>query len=269
MITLGGIKRRFERDGYAVVPSVFSADECSALLKEVERIGSLDTADIVRVRDLSTSQRAGISIKQAGDAHYMIGELLTHGKAMASFVSDRRLVSIARAVLGGRGRSASVRYHFSHTITKPARIGPRLRWHRDFPNAFITHHRAQHCRIMVCLDGMTRRNGPTAFEPGTHRISDAAARHQSRRKQRRRPRCERLAVCPPGSVIVFHAKVRHAAGGNRSPQGRCNVIMQWGAAHAGLIATSVEQWTSATPEAIRSGARPQRHAWTPYQGPRR
>jgi len=230
----GAIKRRYERDGYAVIPRLFSQRECEDLCREIDRIASLPDADIVRVRDLSSRQRAGVSRQHAGNQFYIIGEPPTYGAVMAAVVSDKRLASIASAVLGRRGRSVAARYHFSNVTNKPARVGPRLGWHRDFPNAFMTTHRAQFCRIMVCLDGMTRQNGPTAFEPRTHLISDQRARRNKRRKHRRRPRRERLAICPPGSVVVFHPKVRHGGGVNRSPMHRRNLIVQWGVKHAAL-----------------------------------
>jgi phytanoyl-CoA hydroxylase len=230
----GSIRRRYERDGYAVVPSLFTQRECEDIRREIDRIALLPDADIVRVRDLSNQQRAGVSRKQAGSQYYIIGEPPTYGAIMAAIVHDRRLASIASAVLGRRGRSVAVQYHFSNVTNKPARIGPRLGWHRDFPNKFMTTHRAQFCRIMLCLDGMTRQNGPTAFAPGTHLISDQHARRNKRRKHRRLPRRERLAVCPPGSVVVFHPKVRHGGGANRSAQHRRNLIVQWGVKHAAL-----------------------------------
>jgi len=231
----GSIKRRYERDGYVVIPRLFSQRECKDICREIDRIAALPDADIVRVRDLSNRQRAGVSRQQAGNHYYIIGELPAYGGAMAAIVHDRRLARIASVVLGRRGRSVAVRYHFSNVTNKPARIGPRLGWHRDFPNKFMTTHRAQFCRIMLCLDGMIRQNGPTAFAPRTHLISDQHARRNKRRKHRRLPRRELLAICPPGSVVVFHPKVRHGGGVNRSAGHRRNLIVQWGVKDAALV----------------------------------
>lgn len=254
-VPIGSIKRRFDRDGYVIIPRVFSTQECSLFAEEINRVAGLEAniADIFRIRDLSAFQRAGVSKAEAGEQYFIIGSLPDHGRLLASLVSDRRITTIASAVLGGRGRSVPIRYHFSNITNKPARIGPRISWHRDFPNTLITLDSAQFCRIMVCLDGMTRSNGPTAFEPGTHRISDSSARRCKGHRQARNPRRERLALCPPGSVVVIHPKVRHGGGVNRSLLPRRNVIVQWGIGFAKLVASSLEAWSGTTPDALQRG----------------
>lgn len=244
----GSIKYAYERDGYAVVPRVFSSSECTVLREELERIATAQTTvDVLRVADLSTKQRAGISKAQAGAAIFIIGDLPTTGKLLAELVAHRLLVRIASAALG----NALLRYHYSNLTVKAPHVGPRINWHRDFPNRFITMHRARFCRLMICLDGMTKFNGPTAFQPGSHRVSDARARREHSRKWPRRVRRERPVLCPPGSVVVIHPKVRHGGAANRSNLPRRNIIVQWGAARDRLIATSLEKWSGATPQALR------------------
>jgi ectoine hydroxylase-related dioxygenase (phytanoyl-CoA dioxygenase family) len=104
---------------------------------------------------------------------------------------------------------------------------------------------------MVCLDGMTLINGPTAFEVGSHKISDARARRSASRKYLYSRRNVRLALCPPGSVVLIHPKVRHGGGPNRSAQARRNIIVQWGMRGNALVTTGREASTGLSPEVIR------------------
>lgn len=251
-VLTGAVKRRYERIGYVVVPRVFSARECEEIISEVDRIEALGSADTLSVADTPAYQRAGVSKKDAAGRSFIIGELPAHGPLLTSVVSDVRLVAMASSVLGGRGRSAPLRYHFSQVLNKPARIGPRVRWHTDFLNPLISTVASQFCRVMLCLDGMTKSNGPTAFEPRSHLMSDNRARWLRRRKRPRRPYRERLALCPPGSVVLFHPKVRHGGGVNRSAQERRNIIVQWGKAGARLTYSSLERWSGVSPEVLRT-----------------
>lgn len=252
MKAAGGIKRAYERDGYAIVPCVFSRDECRAILGALDQIRTdVPSTDVLRVADLSVKQRVDVTVREAGAAIFIVGALPDHGKILAEFVADQRIVRLVGAVLAGKAGSVRVSYHYSNLSAKPARVGPRINWHRDFPNRYISMHRSRFCRAMVCLDGMTVANGPTEFQRGTHTISDARARKQVGRRYLRQRHRGRVAACPPGSVVLIHPKVRHASGPNRSAHPRRNVIVQWGVAGHTLVATGREKCTGLTPQVVR------------------
>jgi len=254
----GDIKKSYTRDGYAIVPRVFSPQECRAIRDELDRLGktiSVRPDAFIRVADLSVKQRAGVSRKDAGEAIFSIGNLPDYSARVAEFIADLRIVQLVGAALAGRAGSAKLAYHYSNLSAKPPRVGPRINWHRDFPNRYISTHRSRFCRAMVCLDGMTRANGPTAFQIGSHKISDARAKRDTNRKYMRQPYRSRLALCPPGSVILIHPKVRHGGGPNRSADPRRNIIVQWGVVRHALIATGRETCTGLPPEEVRRKGR--------------
>ncbi len=250
----GGIKRAYERDGYAIVPYVFSSDECRAILDVLDQIRTdSSTTDTLRVADLSVKQRAGVTARDAGGAIFSIGALPDHGRSFAEFVADRRIIQLVSAVLAGRAGGVKLAYHYSNLSAKPPHVGPRINWHRDFPNRYISMRQSRFCRAMVCLDGMSRANGPTAFQIGSHLISDAHASRNVGRKYMRAPYPMCLALCPPGSVVLIHPKTRHGGGPNRSAQPRRNIIIQWGVRLNSLIVSGTEKCTGLSPEDLRSG----------------
>ncbi len=106
---------------------------------------------------------------------------------------------------------------------------------------------------MICIDGMTRTNGAIAFAPGSHHVSNEKLRRNKTRKSPRWGRRTRLALCPPGSAIVFDSKVLHGSGPNRSSMARRTFIVQLGMGCDRLIASHHEDWTGTALHAIRRG----------------
>lgn len=249
MAIYGGITRRYARDGFAIVPGVFSRAECRNVAEALQRmdLSERDASDVVRVAGLSARQRAGVSRTAAGDALFVVGCEPHRNATLGRLISDMRIERLTRAALGG----GPLAYHFSNMTDKPPRVGPLIGWHRDFLNGLARLHQGRFLRVMICLDGMTRTNGAIGFEAGSHLVSNTSLRRAQRRKSRRKSRHERTALCPPGSAIVFDAKVRHGSGTNRSPTPRRTVVIQWGAGYDRLIATSREAWTGLSPHNIR------------------
>jgi phytanoyl-CoA hydroxylase len=251
MAIYGGLSRRYARDGFAVVPGVFSNTECRAVIDALNRmdLSKRDPLDVVRVAGLSSRQRAGVSRTAAGDAVYIVGCEPHRNATLARLISDTRIERLTRAALG----AGPVAYHFSNMTDKPPRVGPLVGWHRDFFNGLARLNRGRFLRVMVCLDGMTRSNGAIGFEAGSHLVSSTSLRRNRFRKSGRKNRQARLALCPPGSAVVFDSKVRHGSGPNRSSTPRRTVIIQFGMGYDRLIATSREAWTGAAPQTIRRG----------------
>lgn len=252
-LIFGAVRSRVRAHGFAIVPGVLSAVEVAEVKRELaaiiaERRPLPDQSD-VRIADLSPTQRAGVTRAAAGDAYYILGDLAAASLKLARLIAGPRIVALAKAALG----VGAVRHHYANITSKPARIGPRLGWHRDFPNRYIAPHASTFCRVMIALDGMDRANGVTRFVVGSHRLSDAAARRRDRIRKRV-TRAMRVvdAVCPAGAAVVFHAKVLHGGKVNRSPRPRDNLVIQWGRAGVTQFATTnLERFTLALPGEMR------------------
>lgn len=250
MKPVGKVQRDYRRNGYAVVESVFSAVECAALRHEVQRLESLtqeqQLGDIVRVRAVSARQRVGVSRAAAGDDIFMLGDLTRYSDPLRRAISDPRVAALVKAALG----HAHPRYHFSNLTHKAPRVGPRVGFHRDLLNRLVTLPVSRFCRAAICLDGMSARNGGLRFWPGSHRVSDSFVRANRRRKIQLRT--STAVRCRVGAVVLFHPKVIHGSGPNRSPDPRSNLVVQYGASYQRLLASQTERWTGHTPKDIRA-----------------
>lgn len=249
MKTTGKVRRDYRRDGFAVVEGVFSAAECAALRSEIARLEAAEEhqqGDIVRVKALAARQRAGVSRAAAGEALYLLGDLVRYSDLLRRAVADPRVAALVKAALGG----AHPRYHFSNVTCKAPHVGPRVGLHRDLLNRLITLSVSRFCRAAICLDGMSARNGGMMFRPGSHRVTDAWVKIHARRKAAVRP-LPRPLRCGAGAVVVFHPKVIHGSVPNRSGTPRSNLVAQYGAPYQRLIASQTERWTGCVPEALR------------------
>lgn len=212
----------FARQGFAVAPPL----PCEALLAAcraaVERIqaglGAIPEAvrreRLVLERDLPAKQRDGRPAAEAGDALFIIGDAPAFDPVFAELAIQPALVAEIRRLLG----TDDIRLQMSNVTLKQPGIGSRIAWHRDYPNRYICPGGPTFLRAMLCLDGMDRENGGTAFLPGAADVPEGFVEG---------------AVFPavaPGGAVFIHPGVLHGSPPNASPRPRRNLIVQWGRA---------------------------------------
>ena len=167
----------------------------------------------------------------SGQEPFIIGDLCRWSSSFRQLLSNEFLVRHAQAALNTKSLSA----HLMNATIKHPHIGRRIAWHRDFPNRYITSPASDHMRIMVCLDGMAVDGGATRFIPGSHLISDEAARSASDARHELDPYAGEVAVCEPGSFVLIHPKVLHGSPINDSGKLRRNIVIQVGTRDARVI----------------------------------
>ncbi|MDA7416602.1 phytanoyl-CoA dioxygenase family protein [Xenophilus arseniciresistens] len=241
----------YESQGYALLADFVPAGWLAAMREAVDqlqgRVASLqdyERARLVFERDLSARGRGGIAAEEVGDALFIIGEPETFDPIFLRLLSWPPLVQASRQALG---RDAVVA-HFMNVTFKHPRFGRSIGWHRDFPNTYICTQGSDFMRLMLCLDGMDEETGATAFVPGSHRVTDEAAREAKRQEDVRGsavPPTEgvRTLACRPGDLVLIHPKVRHGGGMNTGARPRRNVVLQVGCAKAPLVTDNSEGCT--------------------------
>ena len=143
---------RFERDGFLVLPGLFSAEEVAVLCRALEPVFAEDHPGNIREKD-------------SGDVRTAMG-LHLRSPVFARLVCHPRLIEPAMQLAGDRLYVQQVKVN-----VKAAFTGEAWQWHYDF----ATHHNEDGVpaplalNLHVFLDDVTEFNGPLWFIPGSHR----------------------------------------------------------------------------------------------------
>ena len=205
MLTLEQIQH-YDRDGFVLVPDVFSAQEIAILL---------DHVDDPRVTDHTWASKdaAGKESKlalwtDAGD------------DVFGSVSTSPRVVTAVQMLL----REEVYHWH-SKVILKMPKVGGAWEWHQDYGywyNDGCLYPRMLSC--MIALDPATRENGCLKVVPGSHllgRLNHGIVGEQSGADQERVQAVidrvgEVYCEAPAGSALFFHGNTFHASEANLS-----------------------------------------------------
>ncbi|BBK43869.1 hypothetical protein STVA_38890 [Allostella vacuolata] len=234
----------YGRDGFGIVRGLVppaQVAELAAAVEEVQaRVAALP-AELARrltlERDLTADRRGGIPADAVGDAIFILGDPPAFDARFRAPLLLPGLAAAARQALGSDDLVA----HFMNVTIKHPLFGRGVPWHRDFPNRYACPDGPGFVRLMVCLDGMARDAGATAFVPGSHRIDDGAAIASGGRSPPPPDATIAYAECDPGDVVVIHPKVLHGGFTNPSPRPRRNLVIQLGSARLPLTTVPEEE----------------------------
>ncbi len=206
----------FDRDGFLILPELFSKDEVAALRAPLPAIFAADDP-------------ANIGEKHGGEVRTAMG-LHLRDPVFAKLARHPRLVEPALQIFGEAAYIQQVKVN-----VKPAFVGEVWQWHYDF----ATHHaedgvaEPRALNLHVFLDPVTELNGPLTFIPGSHRHGPAPARLDTETTSYPlwvvdRDRVTALADAggltaatgPAGTALIFGDLMVHASPGNISPYGR-------------------------------------------------
>ena len=201
----------FDRDGFVLVPDVFSPQEIEILLSNVTKEGR------VTKHQWATTDAAGLVSKLALWADIS-------DDVFGAVSSSPRIVNNVRLLL----REDIYHWH-SKVMMKEARAGGAWEWHQDYGYWYgdgCLYPRMISC--MIALDPATRANGCLKVIPGSHllgrfdhgKVGGQVGADQERVKEA----AERLGVvyceAPAGSALFFHGNTFHSSEANLSDQHR-------------------------------------------------
>jgi ectoine hydroxylase len=201
----------FDRDGYVLVPDVFTPQEIGILLAHVTQEGR------VTKHQFDMPDAAGRSSKLALWSD-------VSDDVFGAVTTSPRVVNNVRMLL----REDLYHWH-SKVMLKEARVGGAWEWHQDYGYWYgdnCLYPRLISC--MIALDPATKANGCLKVIPGSHllgrfdhgRVGTQAGADQARVAAV----IERLGVkyceAPAGSALFFHGNTFHASEANLSDQPR-------------------------------------------------
>ena len=207
---------RFERDGFLVLPELFSKDEVAVLRAPLAALFAADDP-------------ANIVEKHSGEVRTAMG-LHLRDSTFAKLVRHPRLIEPALQIMGEAAYIQQVKVN-----VKPAFVGEAWQWHYDF----ATHHAEdgvaapRALNLHVFLDDVTELNGPLYVIPGSQRHGALPARLDIESTSYPlwvvdRERVGALAAeaglaaatGPAGTALIFGDLLVHASPGNISPYDR-------------------------------------------------
>jgi phytanoyl-CoA hydroxylase len=199
------ISEQFKRDGYIIVPDLFTREEAQRLKSEIRRI-----LDDVR----QEARESGRNPDRAVHHGVYVG-LAARSDLFHQAVQDERLVNVLKAVIG-----PNVEFLSDKVVFKNHDEDFGTPWHQDWPYWYGSHK----ISVWVALDDATPENGCLRVIPGSHH---SAAVHDGDNSDGKGfthridagSVDESLAVTgaiAAGGAIVFHDLTLHASHENKS-----------------------------------------------------
>lgn len=172
--------------GFSILPGMLDAATCERLRE--------------RLADAIAAYQPGAT-EQGQHDRYLIHDLLCRDRMFAALLEDSRLQQVLEPLLG----ASWIMYAFTSSSLPPHEGNYGSRIHVDSPR-FVPSY-AFNIGVMWTLDAFTAANGATRLLPASH-LTETAPTPDDFEK-----RCVE-AICPPGSLIVFHGRTFHRAGVN-------------------------------------------------------
>ena len=241
---------RYQRDGFVVLPGLFSPEEVAAMKAELARIQAIDTDHLVR-------ERIGGIAKTIYRVHEADGP--TASPVFHAAARSPRLLPPARQLLGDE---ALYVYHTKCNL-KTAIDGSVWQWHQDYgtwKNDGVPDADPMSTALLM-LDEPTEANGCLYFIPGSHKVGLVEPEFDDRTtsyklwvvpKRRLLEIMERSPdpvpiVGKPGTVVFFHPLILHASGHNLSRFDRWQVYFVYN-----RVANRPREVANPRPDYVRS-----------------
>ena len=238
----------FRRDGFVILPELFSAAEVAAMKQDLARIQQIDTDHLVREKTGGIAK----TIYRVHEADGPTCSPIFHAASRAP-----RLLDPAIQLL----EDESLYIHHTKCNLKTAIDGSVWQWHQDYGSWKRDGIPAPGlATALVMLDEPTEINGCLYFIPGSHREGSLEAEFNDATgyrfyvvpKQRLLELMQRSPepvpiVGQPGTVVFFDCNIVHASGHNLSRHDRWQVYVVYNA-----VANKPEAVANPRPDYVRS-----------------
>lgn len=222
-----GQRTAYDRDGFVVLPAVFSEAELAPLRAEADRL-----ADLLVNASLATGQMSPrLDVRRAGSASVLlkIQPLSDLSAPFAAVALDRRLLDPMRELLGCEPLLLEEKLNGKEPLEVDlAPLGlrewaPEFPFHTDFHYFVLDGYPDTTLSSAIALDECTQHNGALRFVPGSHCQVGLPLRGgwpPDLAEGLFTPDEQVPLICPAGTVVVFHSRVAHASSANRTGRPR-------------------------------------------------
>ncbi|HEX5314933.1 MAG TPA: ectoine hydroxylase [Gammaproteobacteria bacterium] len=227
----GATLARYERDGFLHLPEFLDNDDIAPARAELERLRE-DHAE--RARPDAITEPGSDALRSLFAVHFDRG-------AVAALCRERRLVAIARQLLGGDVYILQSRINY-----KPGFGGREFFWHSDFEtwHAEDGLPRMRTASCSIALTANDANNGPLLLVPGSHRRFLSCAGETPEDNYKSSLKRQELGVPdeahlgeligqgglaaatgPAGSATFFDCNLMHGSNSNITPRPRSNIFV--------------------------------------------
>jgi phytanoyl-CoA hydroxylase len=207
----------FDRDGFVVVPDVFSADDVAAVVAEVDGFEAGVEAWLAGRAD----QRAAIA--EAGAITFTT-HLVTRSARLADFARHPFFAGVCADLVG-----PDVNLYWDQAVYKKPEKPRRFPWHQDNGYAYVEPQ--QYLTCWVALTDATLDNGCPQVARGRHRAGTLAHTYVDPLGWEcfADPGASEVAVAEVGAggVVVFSSLTPHLTGPNLTGAVRKAYILQY------------------------------------------
>jgi hypothetical protein len=217
----------YDRDGFVVLPDVFSPSELAALRIESDRLvddlvnASLALGEMSPRLDVRTDGGEAVLVK--------VQPLSDVSPPFASVANDERLLGPMRELLGCEPLLLEEKLNGKEPLDADLTglalraWAPEFPFHTDLHYFVLDGYPEETLSSAIALDDCTVENGALRFVPGSHLnkewpikktwppdLEDGLFPEES----------QVSLVCSAGTVILFHSRAAHASSPNRTDQPR-------------------------------------------------
>lgn len=220
----------YKQNGVEIFREIISIGKIEKLQNVVEKLlkDEEKVLEFISVSDVSKKQvLKDISelLNKLSKEAFIVSDLLKYDSAFLSFLKNKTLWQIAAKSLSCE--EDDVLYHFCNITTKIPYFGPKIFFHRDYPNKYICPKNSSFVRLLIPLEKMSLENGGLEYIPNTHLISDEYARKTKVNEDEVIK--EKISInADAGDIIVLNPKLIHGSSMNESDKSRRVFIVQFG-----------------------------------------
>lgn len=222
----GDLRRTFDREGYLVLPNVFSAEEVAAMRSDADFILEL----IINSSIANRRHSRRLDIRRQADGTPLVRKIqpiVDLGLALARFSSDQRLLGPMASLMDDEPVLMEEKLNYKQPlpglapmdIFRTPKDDDRFPVHNDWAYYKYNGYPKAIVSSAIAIDDCRADNGPIQVFPGTHR------RHVEHLRVRNglevphgtvNPRDSVPVLAAAGSVMFFHSCLIHTSGPNTS-----------------------------------------------------
>lgn len=219
-------REQYAREGYLVLPAVFTPDETAAMAEESNRL-----ADLLVNASLATgevSPRVDLRSRPEGAVLLKVQPLADVSPLLKQVSEDDRLLQPMRDLLGCEPLMLEEKLNGKELLDcdlgdLPVRpSSDAFPFHTDFHYFYLDGYPPETLSSAIAIDACTKENGALRVVPGSHlREWPLASEWPPYLDEASFPEQDQAYLeCPAGTVVLFHSKLAHASSPNTTSEPR-------------------------------------------------
>lgn len=222
---------RFVRDGFVVLKGVVSPEQCVRLRNAVQNMLQPLTGPAEFEADVGYPGAPESRAAAGGHTPRRLLHAYSRDAALREFATDAPLADHLRALIGAARVSMS-QCHHNCVMTKHPGYSSATLWHQDV--RYWSFDRPELVTAWLALGRERAENGALEVIPGTHRLEldrgrldrELFLRSELDQNKALIDRAVRVEL-DPGDVLLFHCRLFHAAGKNRTNEPKLSVVFTY------------------------------------------